>query len=67
MDVVTAGSGENYRVVRVYLRGYNGLAWGCRFVQQMEQNGYDGSTFPASCVMIPAWTATPWNASATTS
>ena len=37
------------------------------FVRQTERSGHIGSTFPLWCVMMTAWTDTPWNGSATTS
>ena len=32
-----------------------------------NRNGHSDSTLPPSCVMMTAWTDTPWNGSATTS
>ena len=55
MYVGMAGSGESYRIERVYRnadrgvwvrRGLPRLRWWSRFVQQMERNRHGGSTLP---------------------
>ena len=50
---MTAGSDRTIASNASTSEAYNGTALVSQFVQRMEQNGYDGSKFPASCVIDP--------------